>query len=734
MTKLTLARKLPIVIVALAIMVGAGVAISAYLIAAGTAQTLSSDRLATMAKDRGTLLSQYLSSREQAVLTAARSETIQNALRDLHFGWIKLGDMPALQLIDAYVANNPNPEDQRNDLADGGTGSNYDGAHSRVHPALRALEENGGYADLYLFDTDGNCIYSVRKSSDFAATFAPGSELGKSILGGTIHDALTGDQHVELSDVGSYAPTNDAPALFMASSVIDKRGMVLGAIAVRLSVPALGQLVNGKEGLGETGEVIIVGADGVLRNDSRFTPTDDTLKTALPPAALDDALAGRPSDAWRQSYRSTDMLVQSAPLNDGKVRWQIVTIMAESEAMAPVAAMGWTMLWAALGLVAVAAGLAYLVSQTIARPITRLTSTMRGLADNQLDLAVPDDDRADEIGDMARAVTIFKTNAVKVRDMTESERLSFEQRREERSAMMADLQQAFGAVVKAATEGDFSKRVGAQFADAELNILANNVNDLVQTVDRGLSETGDVLSRLAKADVRGRVRGEYQGAFHRLKNDTNAVAESLADIIGRLRDSSNALKSATEEILSGSDDLAQRTSHQATTIAETSAAIGHLAVTVSENAQRAEEAKDVSESSAKAAQSGGDVMIQTNQAMEEIAAASTKISDVVGLIDDIAFQTNLLALNASVEAARAGDAGTRLCGGRGGSSPPGSVGCDGIQAGQGSHRAELGRGAERIEARVGRCRKDARHPWRSANLQSAHGESRSRKYQPGALP
>jgi methyl-accepting chemotaxis protein/cell division protein FtsL len=228
---------------------------------------------------------------------------------------------------------------------------------------------------------------------------------------------------------------------------------------------------------------------------------------------------------------------------------------------------------------------------------------------------------------------------------------------EERAQTMSQLTNAFGAVVSAAVAGDFSRRVEVKFPDAELNAIASGINDLVATVDRGIAETGSVLSALAKTDLTQRMNGSYQGAFAQLKTDTNAVADTLSDVVGRLRETSRALKTATSEILSGANDLSERTTKQAATIEETSATMEQLAATVVQNADRAKEASVVAATVTRTAEEGGQVMTEATHAMERITSSSGKISNIIGLIDDIAFQTNLLALNASVEAARAGDAG-----------------------------------------------------------------------------
>ena len=218
-------------------------------------------------------------------------------------------------------------------------------------------------------------------------------------------------------------------------------------------------------------------------------------------------------------------------------------------------------------------------------------------------------------------------------------------------------------MVEAAIAGDFSKRIDTSFADKELNGLASSVNRLVGTVDHGLTETGTVLSALADADLTKRMSGNYQGAFAALKDNTNAVGDKLTEVVVRLRNTSRSLKTATSEILSGANDLSERTTKQAATIEETSAAMEQLAAIVTENANKAQDATVKAAGVTQTAEEGGEVMARANAAMERITQSSAKISNIIGMIDDIAFQTNLLALNASVEAARAGEAGQGLCGG-----------------------------------------------------------------------
>jgi methyl-accepting chemotaxis protein len=301
--------------------------------------------------------------------------------------------------------------------------------------------------------------------------------------------------------------------------------------------------------------------------------------------------------------------------------------------------------------------LAWLLMARVTRPIRKLTLVSTALSEGNLDVAIEGATRGDELGDMARAVEVFRANSYQVRQMTEAEAVRIVNEQAERQKMMQELQLAFGVVVDAAIAGDFSRRVPASFPDQELNNLAQSVNTLVEMVDAGLTETGEVLSALAHTDLSRRMNGTYQGAFARLKDDTNAVVDKLTAIVGRLKKTSYDLKNATGEILAGANDLSERTTKQAATIEETSAAMEQLADTVLKNSERATEASINAAEVTTAATDGGNVMVQANTAMEKITASSGKISNIIGLIDDIAFQTNLLALNASVEAARAGEAG-----------------------------------------------------------------------------
>jgi methyl-accepting chemotaxis protein len=222
------------------------------------------------------------------------------------------------------------------------------------------------------------------------------------------------------------------------------------------------------------------------------------------------------------------------------------------------------------------------------------------------------------------------------------------------------LERAHGDIAglaEAAAAGDFSVRVDLAGKSGMILKVGESLNSLVGTVRGALTDVVALMSRMAKGDLSKRMEGNYRGDLARLKDDSNAMAAQLAQVIGQTADGMSVIKSATAQLAVGAQDLSQRTEEQVSSLEELSAAIREMSATVKQNSQNAVLASEIAAAAHRSAAGGGEVAGSAIAAMTNIEESSRRISDIIGLIDEIAFQTNLLALNAAVEAARAGDAG-----------------------------------------------------------------------------
>ena len=213
------------------------------------------------------------------------------------------------------------------------------------------------------------------------------------------------------------------------------------------------------------------------------------------------------------------------------------------------------------------------------------------------------------------------------------------------------------ALVSAAARGDFSARGDEQRYAFAFREMVEGLNQLMQTSDSGLSEVDRVLAAIAAGDLTESMSGSYQGTFAQLQEDTNATVASLRSIIGEIREATEAIKVASSEIAAGNSDLSARTEQQAASLEETAASMEELTATVQQNTEHARQANSMTASAGNAASEGGQIVAAVVQTMDQIHDSSKRITDIIGVIDGIAFQTNILALNAAVEAARAGEQG-----------------------------------------------------------------------------
>ncbi|HJV41204.1 methyl-accepting chemotaxis protein [Caulobacter sp.] len=260
-------------------------------------------------------------------------------------------------------------------------------------------------------------------------------------------------------------------------------------------------------------------------------------------------------------------------------------------------------------------------SKKIAAPLNATAKTMDILANGSVDVEVKGAERKDEVGAMARSVQVFKDNAVALRT-------------------------AEAAQQRATAETEAERRRNQEIAEA----AAKEQAFVMEAIATG-------LNRLSDGDLTYRVDQEFPEAYKRLQNDFNGAIAQLEEAMGTIVHAANSIGAGSDEIASAADDLSRRSEQQAASLEETAAALDEITATVKRSSAGADEASKVVGSTRADAERSSVVVRNAVDAMNEIEKSSQSISQIIGVIDEIAFQTNLLALNAGVEAARAGEAG-----------------------------------------------------------------------------
>jgi methyl-accepting chemotaxis protein len=266
-------------------------------------------------------------------------------------------------------------------------------------------------------------------------------------------------------------------------------------------------------------------------------------------------------------------------------------------------------------------GAIWFVVASVAKPVERITSAMRTLATGDTAKPIPFAGRADEIGEMAEAVEVFRKNAL------ENTRLEAE-------------------AVESRVRGEREQQRHAQ-----------EQMQRAMAMEQATLGLGMGLRHLAQGDLGFRLLEAFTPDFEQLRADFNSAAETLRQTLSEVARTTGSIDNGSIEISGSVDDLSRRTEQQAAALEETAAALDQITVNVTQSAKRAEEARQAAQMASQSTDKSSTIVAEAVDAMVKIESSSEQISGIIGVIDEIAFQTNLLALNAGVEAARAGEAG-----------------------------------------------------------------------------
>jgi methyl-accepting chemotaxis protein len=263
---------------------------------------------------------------------------------------------------------------------------------------------------------------------------------------------------------------------------------------------------------------------------------------------------------------------------------------------------------------------AFLIVRSVVRPVERLKASMKAIADEDVSAEVPEIDRKDEIGQMARVLVVLRDSV--------KERIALRRREAEQQSQL----------------------------DEERRSNEHRLQSGAQAQADAMATVGAALEKLAAGDLTAEI-ARISPEYSKLRDDFNTAVSALRGVIQSIAQSTEVVYGSAGDISEAASNLSRRTEQQAAALEETAAALDEITSTVKSASERAAEAREMVNETKGSAAKSGDIVRNAVAAMSRIEGSSSRISQIIGVIDEIAFQTNLLALNAGVEAARAGEAG-----------------------------------------------------------------------------
>jgi class 3 adenylate cyclase len=354
----------------------------------------------------------------------------------------------AIQLQYLYIVKNPYSKGHRDELADAGDGSEYSKVHAKYHAAFKGLIQKFGYYDLYFIDYEtGRQVYDVAKDRDFATSLREGPYSNSNLAVVVKKCMATDDPNaVFFSDFEPYEASMGEPTQYVASPIFDGKKR-LGVLAFQLSTAAINNIMTGNrgwetDGLGKTGEALLVGADHLARSNVRQYLEDPeeylvrksaegvseetirrirTFKTTILQMPINhpsvnlalDGLQGT-RIGWNERVIETS-LVSYTPVDIEGLHWALIARISTAEALQPIKEMRWVFSWWGVGLLALTVLAAWLVSREILRPVNALVGAAKKVAGGDLEARVIWRS-SDELGELSDT---FNSMAQSIRESTE---------------------------------------------------------------------------------------------------------------------------------------------------------------------------------------------------------------------------------------------------------------------------------------------------------------------------
>lgn len=554
LSSMKLSRKLPAVVIGLAATAALVTSVLGFFGARSALDHAIEKELMVISTDRAHAVETYLKSIDEEIKFLASNDMIADAVISFTDGWKALQSQQTSTLQKHYITENPNPIGSKEVLDQAQDGSLYSDYHGYYHPWFRDLQQSREYYDVFLFDTDGNLIYSVFKELDYATNLAAGewadSGLGrvfraasKAAIGETVFD-----------DFAPYGPSADAPASFIATPVFDRNKTRIGVIAYQMPAGVINSIMSEVEGLGETGQSYIVGSDLLMRSNSRFQEESTMLTVKVDSPAVRHALEGGHGVDIEPSLEGQEAFAAYSLVDVFGIKWAVIAEIEIAEAEQEVTALLYSFMVVCLIVILCAGAFGTLMSNQVSKPITAMTGVMRRLADKDWSVEIPHTDRQDEIGDMASAVLVFKDNGQEAERLqaneAEREARAADEKRQAMSQLADSFETSVGEIVEAvsATAMDLketaqgvaaiAEETTAQSATVAAAAEESSVN--VQTVSSATEEMSASISEMQQQVMRSRDVSEHaaesvEQAVGQVTGLSDA-ANQIGDVLGLIQD------------------------------------------------------------------------------------------------------------------------------------------------------------------------------------------------------
>ena len=622
MANISISVRVPAIVVGCAMLLALVVGIANVRQASDAVMDAAERNLAAVAESRTSALQGYLSSIEQDLRTLATNPFVTGAMAELSQAWRLLEGDPTERLQRLYITDNPHPAGAKDNLDAAPDSSSYSVLHGQYHPWFRQLLRERGYYDIFLFDPLGNLVYTVFKELDYATNLLDGRwrDTDLAAVFRAAHDDTTPGS-VHFRDFSPYAPSNDLPASFMSTPLHDADGRLIGVLAFQMPIGRLNETMGVQAGLGATGEAYLVGTDGLMRSDSRFSETSTILRQQVSTGAAKRALAGESGIEEAVGYRGVPTLTAFRPFEFHGARYAMVAEQELDEVTAPIRGMRDWMIAIVAGALLLVGLFGVAMSRRLSRPIGRLTECMRRLADGDLEVAVPAMERGDEIGQMAQAVAVFKRNAAEQRTMEARQQVE-QTARQNRAGRIETLIVGFDA-----RAAEVLRAVGASASELE-----GTAQSLTTTAEENSGRSMAVSAATQQAS-----------------ENVQTVAAAVEEMSSSVSEISRQVHSASE-IARDAVERSDQAGRQVGNLAEASQRIGEVVSMISDIASQtnllalnatieAARAGDAGKGFAVVASEVKNLAKQTATATEEIAGLVTDIhsatADAVGGIEDV---------------------------------------------------------------------------------------------------